>query len=110
MNVIGPPVTVEGWVPLVTQTMVNHEPVTATGSANEIERLAASATPVAPAAGEVTATVGAGSTVGRGVGAPVAKSAALSSVSVAPASARSAAIVFDRVGAAAAPSKQFAVP
>ena len=45
----------------------------------------------------------------RGFGAPAAKSAALLSVSVAPSSARRAAVVFDRPGAGAAPSKLLAV-
>ena len=44
----------------------------------------------------------------RGFGPAAAKSAALSSVSWQPASARKPAVVFDSAGAAALPSKKFA--
>ena len=107
---IGPPDTLAGWVPLLAHTIENQSPVAATGSLNEIDTLEPSPTPVALSAGVVDSTVGAGSTVGRGVGVPAVKSAALSSVSVAPSSSRSAAVVLVRVGAAAGPSKQLAVP
>src|SRR5262245_61888191 len=46
----------------------------------------------------------------RGVGAPLAKSAALLSVSVQPPAARSAAVVFDRLGVVGEPSNDDAAP
>lgn len=51
-----------------------------------------------------------GEAVFRGVGSPAAKSAALSSVSVQPFALRSAAVVFESVGAGPEPSKKFAPP
>src|SRR5437763_9087545 len=112
VKVTGPPETVALWLPLVAHE-IEYQPSTAfTGSLKVIEMFESTATFVAPFAGVVLATVGAVSPlqlkVGerrfRGVGAPATKSLALLSVSWQPLLLRSAAVVFERVGAGAAPS------
>src|SRR5512140_2366600 len=76
-------------------------------------------TAVAPVTGEVLVTAGAVSPPAhgasgvaelRGAGVPAEKSARFESVSVQPLAARSAAVVFARVGAVSPPSAQFAPP
>ena len=64
-EVVGPPLTVAAWRQLVAHSIVNHVPVTLTGSLKVIEMFAARATPIAPFAGVVDATVGARSTPGH---------------------------------------------
>ena len=92
-NVVGPPVAVAAWPPLVPHT----------------------ATPAAPLAGTVAVTEGAaslqfpaGDAALRGAGGAATKSAELLSVSRQPPPARNAAVVFESVGAGPAPSKKFA--
>src|SRR4051812_24370395 len=104
VKVVGPPLTVAVWAPLLAQEMLNQLPLTATGSLKVMSMLASSATPAAPLDGIVLATVGAVSLL-RGFGAPAVKSSALLLVSTAPFPARSAAVVLLRVGAAPLPSK-----
>ena len=52
-------VKVAVWAPLVAQLSVNQVPATSTGSVNVTDRLASSATPVAPSVGVVDWTAGA---------------------------------------------------
>src|SRR5262245_1725470 len=108
VNAIGPPVTLTACAPVDPHMRAKDAFEAATGSENETVKLAVRPTPVAPLAGVVAVTVGAGSALGRGVGAPALKSAVLSLVSVAPPPARSAAVVLLSVGAAPDPSKQVA--
>src|ERR1044071_8053189 len=58
VNVVGPPLTVSACAPLRPHDKVNAVGATVTGSLKVTERLAASATPAAPAAGPVLATGG----------------------------------------------------
>jgi hypothetical protein len=95
--------------PLLGQLIVNHDPAVLTGSEKLTTMFDATPTFVAPSAGAVDATVGAGSDVPRGAGAPAAKSAELSFVSCAPPFLRCADVVFVSVGAAAV-SEQLTVP
>ena len=113
VNVVGPPVTVAATLPVVEQSRVNHDGPTSTGSLNVTRRFAVVGKSVAALAGTVLVTLGAasgalhglsGEAVLRGVGAPAEKSELLLSVSVQPPLSRSAAVSFDRVGAAAEPS------
>src|SRR5207247_1277189 len=60
-NVVGPPVAVAAWPPLVPHTTLNHVPATFTGSENVTLMLASTATPDAPLAGTVAVTEGAAS-------------------------------------------------
>src|SRR5206468_6220463 len=83
--------------------------LTFTGSVNVIETLEYGAAE-SPSAGTVLATAGAASPLFRGFGVPLAKAAALSSVSCAPPLLRRSAVVLRRPGAAAEPSKQLAMP
>ena len=116
MKVVGPPLTVAVWLPS-GHVIANQVPVTLTGSLNVIVTLLSSATPDALSAGVVEAMNGAASPSQKtgvvaeflGAGAAAAKSAPLLSVSWHPPSARKAAVVFERVGAAAV-SKKFALP
>src|SRR5919204_4288498 len=116
VNVVGPPLTVALWPPLVPHEIEYQLPVTSTGSLNVIEMFALTATSVAPFAGVVLATDGAvslgqvktGLRRVRGAGAPAVKSAPLLSVSWQPELLRKSAVVFEIVGAGAAPSKKFA--
>jgi hypothetical protein len=115
---VGPPLTVAAWEPLVVPTMVNHVPLTDTGSLKFIVILEFRATPVAPLIGVVLDTLGAtsptqglnGELVLRGLTAAATKSDALLSVSIHPPSFRKSAVVADIVGAAPLPSKKFAPP
>src|SRR5919199_6363067 len=115
VKVVGPPLAVAEWPPLVPQEIEYQEPLTFTGSLKVIETFALVATSVAPFAGVVLATDGATSpwqsNVGndrfRGFGAPAVKSAALLSVSVQPLPFRSAAVVFVSAGVGE-PSNMFA--
>ena len=109
VKVVGPPVTLAPCAPLVAQLIVNQLPVTFTASPKVIATLAASATPVAPFAGTVAETAGAGSADGCGSGTPAVKSAALLSVSVAPPPFRRSEVVLLGAGAGPVPSKQLAV-
>ena len=95
--------------PLFAQLIVNHEPLGLTGSEKLIAMLALVPTSDVPLAGVVEVTVGAGSVVPRGLGAPAVKSAELLFVSVAPPFARESEVVFVRRGRRAGPSKQLAV-
>ena len=95
--------------------MVNHIPVTFTGSLKATETLPSSTTPLAPADGVVALTAGAwslqlpgGDAELRGVGAAAVKSAPLLSVSTQPPPIRNAAVALLSVGAGAAPSKKLA--
>gem|GEM_PF-5254536 len=95
--------------------MVNHSPLTATGEVKVTTTAASRETFSAPSAGENEATAGTPHSavaveVFRGLGVPERKSAALSSVSTQPPSRRRAAVELLRVGAAALPSKKFALP
>jgi hypothetical protein len=115
---VGPPPAVAVCEPLKLPTIVNHVPVTSTGSLKFIVILEFRETLVAPLIGVVLDTLGAtsptqglnGELVLRGFGVAATKSDALLSVSMHPPSFRKAAVVFDRVGAAPAPSKKFALP
>jgi hypothetical protein len=97
------------WPPLEPQEIEYQLPLTFTDSLKVIEMFALVATSVAPLAGVVLATAGATSpsqlNVGldsvRGAGAPAMKSAELLSVSWHPLTFRSAAVVFESVGAVA---------
>src|SRR3954452_5725830 len=82
--VVWPPDASAVWPPLTLQSIVNQVPAIETGSLKVTVLFGASSTFGAPAAGVVDTTVGATSPVVRGFGAPALKSAALSSVSVAP--------------------------
>jgi hypothetical protein len=108
VKVPGPPDSVAGWLPLVAQLIENQPPVTSTGSVKVIVRFAHDGTPVPLEAGNVDATRGAESCAARGFGAPMTKSAALLSVSVAPSPLRRAAVVLLVAAVGPAPSKQFA--
>ena len=118
VNVVPSPLTVTAWSPLLVHASVNAPSAALTGSEKEISTSASSATSRSPAAGSVELTLGAVSasqkTRGRlelrGVGAPAAKSAALSSVSWQPLTARWSEVVLEAVGAAPEPSKKFALP
>jgi hypothetical protein len=87
-----------------------------TGSPNVTVTPASTATSVAPPAGERPVIEGGespsqkwtGESRLRGLGGPAVKSAPFESVSVQAKSLRSAAVVFDSVGAGDAPSKRFA--
>ena len=108
----GPPST-ETTTGLPAQLRATVSWARVTASLKVIEIAASSATLAAPLAGFVLATVGASSSTTalvRGSGAAAVKSAPFWSVSVAPPPARKAAVELVRVGAAAAPSKKFAVP
>ena len=94
--------------PLVAHEIVNHDPVGLTGSEKLIVMFAPVPTSDVPLAGVVDATVGDGSVVPRGFGAPAVKSAELLFVSVAPPFARESEVVFVNPGAGKV-SKQFAV-
>ena len=59
VKVVGPPLTVAGWVPLESHEMSNHEFATSTGSLNVTCTFASSGTSIAPSVGVVVATVGA---------------------------------------------------
>src|SRR5262245_1083447 len=86
VNVTGPlpATTVAVCAPDDVHWMPNQPGSTVTGSEKVIVRFVLGSTPDAPAAGTVEATLGAASpALVRGFGAPVAKSWALSSVSVA---------------------------
>src|SRR4029450_2354311 len=70
-NVVGPPENAAICKPLIEQTIVNHVPVTLTGSLNGTAMFWSRATFVVPFVGTVLTTVGASSTivsVGGGVG------------------------------------------
>src|SRR5438128_8237511 len=116
VKVVGPPLTAAVCPSLVPHEIEYQLPVTSTGSVNVIEMFASTATSVAPFAGDVLATAGAeslpqiwvGVSIVRGAGAPATKSAELLSVSWQPPLLRKSAVVFEIVGAAAAPSKKFA--
>src|SRR5262245_21591044 len=118
VNVVGPPLAVAVCAPLAAHEIVYQAPVTSTGWLNVIVTSAFTATSTAPDAGERVATAGAtgpphvcvGDAVVRGAGTSAAKSAPLLSVSWQPRLARSAAVVLESVGAAAAPSKKLALP
>ena len=58
VNVVGPPLTVAVWLPLVTQLMSNQVPVTFTGSLKVMSTFAFTATSPAPFAGVVVVTDG----------------------------------------------------
>ena len=110
-NVVGPPEAASGWAPLVAHAIAKAPGSTATGSLKTTLGLVPVATPVAPAGGVVETTVGAASPGGgppqgagavpelRGVGAPAAKSAELTSVSTQPPPARRSAVDADGGGA-----------
>src|SRR6266536_2539594 len=116
VNAVGPPLTAAVWVPLVPHEIENQEPPTFTGSLKVIVTFAFAAMPVAPPAGERETMLGgwsprqkwSGEIAFRGAGGPAVKSAPLLSVSVQPESLRRAAVVFESVEAAEAPSKKFA--
>jgi hypothetical protein len=101
-------VTAAVCAPLFAQLIVNHEPVGLTGSEKLTVMFAPVPTSDVPLAGVVDATVGGGSVVPRGLGAPAVKSAELLFVSVAPPLARESEVVFVNPGAGEV-SKQFAV-
>jgi hypothetical protein len=61
VKVVGPPLAVAVWSPLSAHEIENQAPATETGSLNVTERSEPTATPVAPAAGEVASTCGAAS-------------------------------------------------
>src|SRR5262245_50153137 len=63
VNVVGPPLTVAVWPPLVPHEIVNHDPVTFTGSLKVIETFVSAATSVAPSPGVVEETSGAAASV-----------------------------------------------
>src|SRR5256885_5479245 len=110
----GPPETVAECAPESPQPMANHGSVAITAWLNVIVMFASRATSPAPAPGEVDATPGAvqrlrGEALLRGFGGPAAKSALFASLSVHPFVPRTAAVVFDSVGAAPPSSKQVAV-
>jgi hypothetical protein len=115
VNVVGPPLTVALWAPLVAQLTVYQPDATSTGSLNVTVTSAFTATSVAALPGECDETVGAaspvqklsGDEVFRGVGVAAAKLSALTSVSVQPPPRRIAAVVFVSAGAGS-PSKKFA--
>src|SRR5438876_11432629 len=116
VKVVGPPLTAAVCPSLVPHEIEYQLPVTSTGSVNVMETFAFTATSVAPFAGLVLAIAGAvsppqmktGLRRVRGAGAPAVKSAPLLSVSWQPEFLRESAVVFEIVGAAAAPSKKFA--
>src|SRR5262245_41877769 len=87
--------------------MEYQSPVTVTGLFNVMTMFDAIGTLVALAAGVVVLIAGRPSALLRGVGAPVAKSVELLSVSVAPPVFRMAAVVLLRVAVGPVPSKQF---
>src|SRR5690349_11493192 len=103
VKVVGPPPAVAVCAPLELHEMSYQEPVTFTGSLKVIATFAPTGTPAAPSAGLVLATLGAvsalqswsGDAVFLGAGEPVAKSAALLSVSVQPPPFRRSAVVFE---------------
>ena len=114
-KLIGPPEAAAECGPLSEQVIVNHMPLTFTGSLKATETLASSDTPLAPADGVVVLTAGAwslqlpgGDAEVRGAGAAAVKSAPLLSVSTQPLPARNAAVPLLSVGAGAAPSKKLA--
>src|SRR6266508_4235071 len=110
VKVTGPLSREAGFSPWMVHLIVRPPSAIATGSLNVTVIVELVATPVAPLAGIVLRTVGASwSTLGRGLGAPVTKSAALSFVSVAPSARRSAAVRFEGAGVGPEPSKQLAV-
>src|SRR6266540_3651256 len=109
VKLVGPPLTVAVWAPLVVQLSEYQEPVTSTGSLKPIVTLLLTATSTAPALGFRLTTEGAASLVPRGFGAPTSKSLALLSVSVPPAAFRRAAVVLLGAAVGPLPSKQFAV-
>ena len=110
-KVVGPPVGVTFCRPLLVQSML-IVPLMTTGSLKVTSTTVSVGTLASPSAGVVSITVGGTSTpqllvgeaVLRGVGAPVVKSAALSSVSVQPALLRIAAVVLVSAGVAPVPS------
>src|SRR5690349_608704 len=118
VNVVGPPVAVAACAPLVAHEIANQSPVTVVAWLNVIVRLESTGTSAAPAAGAREAIavgpapphVCSGEAVLRGLGAAAAKSAPLPSVSWQPPSRRTAAVVFERAGAGAVPSKKSAPP
>src|ERR1041384_3956254 len=115
VKVVGPPLTEALCPPLVAQEIAYQPSVTLTGSLNVSETFDVTETPLAPFAGGGELTVGAwsapqmfsGDSELRGLGASAVKSAELLFVSVQPPPRRSAAVVFESVGAGA-PSKKFA--
>src|SRR3954453_9845754 len=109
VNVVGPPEELAPWAPLAAQEIVNQPAATSTGSLNVIEMFASSATPLAPAAGVVAATLGAWSAGGCGSGGPAVKSGALLSLSTVPPPLRWSDVVLVGAGAGPVPSKQLAV-
>src|SRR5204863_5818853 len=120
VNVVGPPFCAAVCKPLVAHEIVYHALDTFTASLNVIVTFVLNPTSLAPASGEVAVTAGALSPVqkcsvvavfrGAGAGAGLSKSPALLSVSVQPSFFRTPAVVFERVGAAALPSKKVALP
>src|SRR5690348_7400401 len=61
VNVVGPPLEVAGWAPLVAHEIENQDPDTSTGSLNAIVTDASTGTSAAPAAGVREAIAGAAS-------------------------------------------------
>ena len=106
-------------LPLAVHWIVNQVPIALTLSLNVMVMLLSSGTLAAPFAGLTLLTWGAlfapeqgerANVPFRGVGAPAEKSVPFWFVSVQPAPARRAAVVFVNAGAVALPSKKLAVP
>ena len=117
VKVVPSPLTDSAWSPLRVQESENAPSAAFTGSEKVISTFASSATSASLPAGSVWLTDGAvsasqnlrGLAELRGAGAPVAKSAALSSLSWQPSLRRRSAVVFESPGAGPTPSNSFAV-
>src|SRR5262245_15215442 len=101
------------WKPVIVQLMLNHAPLTVTGSVNVMFMVASRGAVVALLRGSTVRTYGPISVmtaVRRGLGAPVWKSEPLTFVSVKPPFLRKIAVVALGEDALVAPSWQFAEP